>query len=248
MTTANTALLTHSLGVMDVYACPDLLDVYPPPTTAVEHAYAEMLERLLRASAYKDAETGAHLARTRWYTSTVAGWLAVPPADARLMAAAAPLHDVGKIGIPDAVLHKHGPLTPAEWQCMQQHPQIGAQLLEGSASPLVQMARDIALTHHERWDGSGYPQGLRGEAIPLAGRIVMLGDQYDALRSVRPYKPALDHATTCAILLQGDGRTRPSHFDPRLLDAFRVLHREFAAIYAWLRDEGVEGVVDTVER
>jgi putative two-component system response regulator len=98
------------------------------------------------------------------------------------------------------------------------------------------MARQIALTHHERWDGSGYPQGLTGAQIPLAGRIVMLVDQYDALRSPRPYKPAFDHARTCAILLQGDGRTRPDHFDPRLLAAFPTVQGAFEAIYDRFRD------------
>src|SRR5262249_55439660 len=147
----------------------------------------------------------------------------------------------GKIGIPYAVLHKQGPLTQAEWQLMQRHTHIGAQLLADSASPLVEMARQIALTHHERWDGSGYPHGLRGAAIPLAGRIVMLGDEYDALRSARPYKPALDHATTCAILLEGDGRMRPTHFAPCLLEAFQALQHAFVAIYAGRSDAAVDG-------
>jgi putative two-component system response regulator len=98
------------------------------------------------------------------------------------------------------------------------------------------MARQIALTHHERWDGSGYPQGLRGEEIPLVGRLVMLADVYDALRSQRPYKPAWSHERACTVILQGDGRTRPEHFDPRILAAFRALHEEFAAIHARFGD------------
>jgi putative two-component system response regulator len=236
MTTANFSLAARSSRVVGADASQDLLDAPYPRPTARDHAYTEMLERLLRASYYKDEETGAHLTRTCWYTYTVARWLAVPRTDAAVMAEAALLHDVGNIGIPNAVLHKRGPLTPAEWQLMQRHTHIGANLLEGSASPLVEMARHIALTHHERWDGSGYPQGLRGEEIPLAGRIVMLGDQYDALRSARPYKPALDHATTCTILLQGDGRTLPTHFEPRLLEAFRARHHELEAMYAWFSD------------
>jgi len=146
------------------------------------------------------------------------------------------MHDIGKLGVPDAVLHKEGALDGREWEMMKRHCAFGASLLKGSASPLLETAREIALTHHERWDGTGYPQGLRGEEIPISGRIVMLVDQYDALRSQRCYKPPFDHETTRRILLEGDNRTRPEHFDPRLLDAFSALHRELKAIYGRISD------------
>jgi putative two-component system response regulator len=119
---------------------------------------------------------------------------------------------------------------------MKEHCSIGANLLQGSNSPLLEMARQIALTHHECWDGSGYPQGLKGAEIPLVGRIVMLADQYDALRSQCSYKPAFDHDKTCYIMFKGDGHTLPAHFDPQLLKAFRGIHYEFEAVYVRMRD------------
>jgi putative two-component system response regulator len=154
-----------------------VLEAERKKTRELEKAYRDTLYRLLRASQYKDDETGGHLRRLRYFTKTLALGLELPPEEAELIAAAAPLHDVGKIGIPDAVLQKPGPLTPPEWKVIQKHPAIGASLLKGSPSPLLEMAQQIALTHHERWDGSGYPQGLQGEDIPLAGRIVMLVDR-----------------------------------------------------------------------
>jgi putative two-component system response regulator len=202
----------------------------------LEQAYYDSLLRLTHASQYKDGETGAHIQRLSHYAKMLALHLGLGDAAAEIIFSAAPMHDVGKIGVPDVVLLKSGPLDFAEWHIMRKHPGMGASLLKGSTSLLMERAREIALTHHERWDGSGYPQGLQGEEIPLAGRIIMLADQYDALRSKRCYKSPFAHDKACDIIVNGDGRTCPEHFDPQLLDAFKDLHKEFAAIYARIAD------------
>jgi putative two-component system response regulator len=130
------------------------------------------------------------------------------------------MHDIGKIGVPDHILLKPGPLTPDEWTVMRGHTSMGAKILGNSKSPYLQMGAEIALDHHEQWDGGGYPNGKRGEAISLPARIMNICDIYDALRSARPYKPSFDHFTTVDVMTRGDGRTRPEHFDPALLSAF----------------------------
>lgn len=203
----------------------------------LEEAYCDIVFRLGLASKYKDEETGNHIQRLSHYSQLIAKNLGWKKADIAILAKAATMHDIGKLGIPDAILLKEGPLNAEEREVMMQHPKIGARLLEGSDSSLLQMGKDIALNHHERWNGTGYPQGLKAEDIPLVGRIVMVADVYDALRSKRPYKPAFDHEKTLNIMLKGDGRTNPEHFDPQLLELFGDLHQEFAAICDRFIDE-----------
>jgi len=202
----------------------------------LEQAHYESLLRLTRAMRYKDDESAAHIERLSHYTKVIAQHLGLSTQDAELIAAAAPMHDVGKIGVPDVILRKAGPLDDDEWKVMRNHAALGASLLKGTPSSLLELAGQIALTHHEQWNGTGYPQGLAGEEIPLAGRIVMLADQYDALRSVRPYKVAFTHEQTCDIILHGDGRTLPEHFEPRLLDVFHDVHPELRMIHSQLND------------
>jgi putative two-component system response regulator len=173
---------------------------------------------------------GGHGERVRRYVRLLGLELGLSAEEAACMGSAATHHDIGKIGLPDSLLQKPGPLDAAEWEIVKKHPVIGAALLSGSDTSLLSLARLIALTHHEHWDGSGYPSGLKGESIPLAGQIAMLADRYDALRSSRPYKSALSHERTCEILLHGDGRSKPEHFDPRVLNAFRDSRDQFCEI------------------
>jgi putative two-component system response regulator len=229
-----TQQLKHAHAQMLAYAR-DLkvaLEAEQRKNSELEQAYTDTILRLARASRYKDEETGAHIERLSYYSQSLALAIGWDEIRARCLFAVAPMHDVGKIGVPDAVLGKQGPLTEEEWASIKQHPLLGASLLDGSTSPLLEMAKEVALTHHERWDGSGYPKGLKGTQIPITGRIIMLCDLYDALRSRRPYKPAFTHAKTCDIILNGNDRTKPTHFDPQLLEAFREMHQDFNGIYS----------------
>lgn len=177
------------------------------------------------------SETADHLRRTGHYAAAMAQALGWSADRITRLALATPLHDLGKLAIPGEILEKPGALTAEEIDIMRRHPLIGHDHLTRCDHPILRYASVIALTHHERWDGSGYPWGLAGEAIPIEGRIVALIDTYDALRMARSYKPALSHDTALRILLHGDGRTRPEHFDPRLLALLSDIHGEFRRIY-----------------
>jgi response regulator RpfG family c-di-GMP phosphodiesterase len=176
----------------------------------------EVIIRLARAAEYKDPETGTHIQRMSQYAGHIAKNLGLSEEEQQLIIDAAPMHDIGKIGIPDSVLLKPGRLDADELKVIYQHPTYGKQMLTGSSSKLLQAAEVIAYSHHEKFDGSGYPQGLAGNDIPIYGRIVALADVFDALSSARPYKVAWEIDKTIAFIKEQSGK----HFDPKCVDAF----------------------------
>ena len=185
-------------------------------TEELRHTRLQVVQRLGMAAEYRDEETGYHILRMSHTCALLAKEIGWDDAQCDLILNASPMHDIGKIGIPDAILLKPGKFEPHEWEIMKTHAAIGAQLLDSDDSDLMRMARDIALSHHEKWDGSGYPNGLSGEDIPIAGRIAALADVFDALTSVRPYKKAW--TVTAAVDLIKENRGQ--HFDPQLVDIF----------------------------
>lgn len=200
-------------------------------------SYIETIFRLNLAAEYKDEDTGAHLKRIGLFSKELAGTLGMNCEFSNAIYYSSPMHDIGKVGVPDSILLKPGKLTTEEVKIMKEHTTIGAKILENSESPFLKMAEEIALTHHERWNGKGYPNALKGEDIPLSGRIVNIVDQYDALRSKRPYKTALSHETVMKIITEGDGRTSPQDFDPEVLDAFGKSEKKFEEIYESSEDK-----------
>lgn len=197
----------------------------------------EIVYRLSAAAEYRDTDTGAHISRIGLYAGRIAEALGMPNDFCETITFASTLHDIGKIGIPDHILLKPGALTIEEFEIIKTHTTLGKKILGNSFHHMIQMAASIALTHHERWDGGGYPYGMAGEDIPIEGRIVMLCDQYDALRAKRPYKEPFSHEKACGIILNGDGRSRIEHFDPAVLQAFRNLLSDFAKIFDTRHEE-----------
>jgi putative two-component system response regulator len=179
-------------------------------------AHLDTIRRLVLAAEYKDQATASHIERIGSYCELLGRSLQLAPQEVERLRFASSMHDVGKIGIPDNILVKSGKLDPAEQEIMRQHTVIGAHLLHGSPSELLQMGETIALCHHERWDGSGYPDGLSGDAIPLVGRICAVADVFDALTSDRPYRAAVPSATVYEMMAAESGR----HFDPAVLQVF----------------------------
>ena len=175
-----------------------------------------IVQALGMAAEYKDNETGLHVIRMSHFSRIIALEAGFSPDEAEELLHAAPMHDVGKIGIPDAILQKPGKLDENEWLIMQKHPEIGAQIIGEHNASMLQMARRIALGHNEKWDGSGYPAGLAGDDIPIEARIVAIADVFDALTSVRPYKKAWTVEDAVALIREQSGR----HFDPQLVECF----------------------------
>lgn len=205
-------------------------------TREVLEGYRETIGTLTRAASYKDEETGAHVRRISFFTEELAAALGMNAAFCETIHYASPMHDIGKIAIPDAILGKTGPLSAEEWAVMKSHTTIGAELVGSGNSPYLQMGAEIALHHHERWNGGGYPAGLKGERIPFSARIMNICDQYDALRSTRSYKKALAHETAVEIITVGDGRTMPGHFDPDVVDAFKRCAKRLREIFETMPD------------
>lgn len=193
----------------------------------------QIIRRLGRAAEFKDNETGNHVLRMSHYARLIAEAHGMGQAAAGVIFNTAPMHDIGKIGIPDAILLKPGKLDAAEWKVMHQHPIMGAEIIGKHDNELLESARIIALSHHEKWDGSGYPQGLKGEDIPLEGRIVAIADVFDALVSVRPYKAAYSVEYSLSLMENDTGR----HFDPELMKAFKIALPEILRVKEIYADE-----------
>jgi putative two-component system response regulator len=194
----------------------------------------ETVFRLSAAAEYKDDNTASHIKRMSAYSALLARLLRLPEHEAEVILQASPMHDVGKMGVPDAILLKPGKLTLGEWEAMKRHTTIGRNILAGSDSELLQVAEVIAYSHHERWDGTGYPEGLSGEEIPLLGRICAVADVFDALATPRPYKKAFSNEKTLGIMREA--QVRGMHFDPEIFALFLDNFDEFLNIQRKFQD------------
>jgi len=189
-------------------------------------AYLDTIKRLVLAAEYKDEDTGDHIARISCYSALIAKKLMLPARDVENIGYAAPMHDIGKIGIPDHILVKPGKLTDEEFDCIKTHPIIGARILAGSKSEILGLASEVAISHHEKWNGTGYPKGISEDKIPLFGRIVGFADVFDALTTQRPYKDPYPMEVVCSIIR----KERGAHFDPAIVDIFFENLEEFIQI------------------
>ena len=217
-------------------------------TEKIRQASLDTTIRLAQAAEYKDEETGGHIKRMGYYAAAIAKAMSLSPQDIEAILYAAPMHDVGKIGIPDRILLKPGSLDEEEWKVMRQHTSIGGNILSGSDSHVIQMAEQIALSHHEKWDGSGYPKGFKGLEIPVWGRICAIADVFDALTTKRPYKKALSVEHSLDIL----DKKRGTHFDPDVFDVFFSIKEEILSIRKTYDDpvseEKIIAPLDQVQR
>ncbi len=193
---------------------------------ALEVSHLDTINRLCQAAEYRDDETGYHVLRISKYCEVLARGWGLSEEDNWLLSKASPLHDIGKIGIPDSILLKPGRLTAEEFEIMKKHSEYGGEILKNANSKVLQIAETVAISHHEKWDGSGYPRGLRGEEIPLMGRITAVADVFDALTMKRCYKPPFTLEASVNIITEGRGK----HFDPRIVDIFTEHLDEFVRI------------------
>jgi putative two-component system response regulator len=198
----------------------------------LKEAHLETIHVLTRTIEHRDNETGEHIKRIGHYACLLSMEMGFEMDFCDQILYASPMHDIGKVGIPDEVLLKKGPLTELEMEIMKKHTEIGYAMLKESRIEILRLAGKIAYCHHEKWDGSGYPHGLKGESIPVAARIVGIVDQYDALRCNRPYRTGLSHEEAVNIITNGDESTSPDHFDPDILLVFTKVSNEFEKVFS----------------
>ncbi len=198
----------------------------------IKRAFSDGLTTLMRTAEFCDDSSGAHIHRISKYTKLLAEGMGLSKEFCDMIARASCMHDIGNIGVPDTILTKTSILTAEEWKVIQGHTTMGAKILENVTSPYLKLGAEIALYHHENWDGSGYPYKIKGKAIPMSARIMRICDVYDALRSKRPYKQEMDHEMAVSVIRHGDHRTRPDHFMPEMREAFFSLSSYFKDIFS----------------
>lgn len=206
----------------------------------VKKASLETIHRLTLAAEYRDEDTGDHIQRMSRMAAAIAAQMKMPEEEIETLLYATPMHDIGKIAIPDRILTKPGKLDADEWRIMKQHTTFGGRILEGSSIGFIRLGEVVALTHHERWDGTGYPKGLAGTEIPLEGRIVAIADVFDALTTKRPYKEAFSVERSFSIIEDGKG----AHFDPDVVDAFFSIKDEIVDIQQKYNMEGFSSLYE----